>query len=117
MWGFCFTELGDFIFNEKEEMIYLKNISTPQEVFIPKCREANGELVFSLKDVENQPVIDKETSDLYFRFNMKLPADIASGEHEYSLMDDAGIISTGLMVVGESSSPTEYNKTIQYEQY
>ena len=98
-------------------MIYLKNISTPQEVFIPKCREANGELVFSLKDVGNQPVIDKETSDLYFGFDMELPADIASGEHEYSLMDDAGIISTGLLMVGESSSLTEYNKEIQYEQY
>lgn len=97
-------------------MIYLKNISTPQEVFIPKCREANGELVFSLKDVGNQPVIDKETSDLYFRFNMKLPADIASGEHEYTLSDDAGVLSTGLLIVGEPSTPTEYNKIIQYGQ-
>ena len=103
-------------------MIYLKNISTSQEVFIPKCSDANGVLTLVLKNTVDlvafeQDVEDANTSELYFKVNIELPTDIASGEYEYSLMDDAGVISTGLLVVGESFSPTEYNKTIQYEQY
>lgn len=106
---------------KSREMIYLKNISTPQELFIPRCREANGDMVLSLKSTINQSVIllnviDSATSHLYFRFSIELPADMPSGEHEYSLSDDAGELSTGLMILGESSSPIEFKKVIQYEQ-
>lgn len=102
-------------------MIYLKNISTPQVIFIPRCMEANGGLVLSLKSTINQSVIllnviDAATSDLYFRVSVMLPADVPSGEYEYALSDDTGELSTGLMIVGELSSPTEYKKVIQYEQ-
>ena len=102
-------------------MIYLKNISTPQELFVPRCREANGNLMLSLKNTINLYdipllVIDFATSHQYFRFSVMLPVDLPSGEYEYSLSDDAGVISTGLLIVGESSSPKEYNKVIQYEQ-
>lgn len=121
MWGFCFTETGHFIFNEKGKMIYLKNISTPQVIFIPRCMEANGGLVLSLKSTINQSVIllnviDAATSDLYFRVSVMLPADVPSGEYEYALSDDTGELSTGLLIVGELSSPIEYKKVIQYEQ-
>lgn len=115
--SFVLQNRGFLYLREKAKMIYLKNISTPQEVFIPKCREAVHGLSLVIKGWGKEPVIDKNTTGLYFRFNMILPADIASGEHEYLLVDDAGVISTGLMIVGESTSPTEYKKTIQYEQY
>lgn len=103
------------------KMIYLKNISTPQNVFIPKSRRGNGGLVFSIKSTVNQSVIERSVIDewtkgLYFKFAIELPADIASGEHEYTLSDDAGVLSTGLLIVGEPSTPTEYNKIIQYGQ-
>ena len=103
-------------------MIYLKNISTPQVIFIPRCMEANGELVLSLKSTINQSVtllnvIDAAISDLYFRVSVILPADMHSGEYEYALSDGKKELSTGLLNVGESSSPKEYNKVIQYEQY
>ena len=103
-------------------MIYLKNILTPQGVFIPKCRGAKGDLMFSLKNTVNQSVtemsvVDEWTRGLYFKFEVKLPAEVASGEYEYSLTDDAGVLSEGILIVGESSNPKEYNKVIQYEQY
>lgn len=75
-------------------MIYLKNISTPQMVFIPKSRETEGSLVFSIKSTINLSVsVDASVVDLqsvlFIRFLIELPADIATGEYEYSLMDDA----------------------------
>ena len=102
-------------------MIYLKNISTPQEIFIPKGMEESGRLVLEIKSTINQSVIMPNVIDfcameLYFKFTVALPADVASGEHEYTLSDDAGVLSTGLLIVGEPSTPTEYNKIIQYGQ-
>ena len=102
-------------------MIYLKNISTSQEIFIPKGMDGNGGLVLEIKSTINQSpialnIIDSSAMGLYFKFTIALPADAASGEYEYTLSDDAGVLSTGLLIVGESSSPIEYNKVIQYEQ-
>lgn len=103
-------------------MIYLRNISTPQVIFIPKQRERNGALAFSIKNsielmsLQVDVLLDFKLST-YFKISIMLPDEITDGEYEYTLCDETGIISTGLMVVGESSSPTEYNKTIQYEQY
>lgn len=106
---------------KSREMIYLKNISTSQIIFIPRGREANGELVLSLKSTINQSailldVVDSAISDLYFRVSVMLPADMPTGEYEYVLTDEMGELSTGLLVVGELSSPKEYKKVIQYEQ-
>lgn len=103
-------------------MIYLKNISEPQMVFVPKGRETEGNLSFSLKNTINQSVLMNASvadlqSDLYVQFSISLPADRASGEYEYTLTDDAGIVSTGLLIVDDLSSPTEYNNAIQYKQY
>ena len=103
-------------------MIYLKNISTPQVLLVPNGRETGNVLKFSMRNtidksvcVENE-VIDLQ-SDRYVQFLVELPAGIPSGEYEYSLTDDAGTISTGLLMVEEDSDPMEYNKPIQYEQY
>lgn len=106
---------------KREKMIYLKNISKQQEVFIPKGVETRGALVLRLHNTINQSVIrmdvtDSRDSDLYYIISLQLPADMQSGEYEYSLLDDAGVVSTGLLIVRESSSPIEYNNVIQYEQ-
>ena len=103
-------------------MIYLKNISTPQMVFVPKGRETGSVLKFTLQSTIDRSIyVDCEVIDLqsdrYVQFLVELPAGIPSGEYEYSLTDDAGTISTGLLVVEEDSDPMEYNKPIQYEQY
>ena len=103
-------------------MIYLKNISESQDVFVPKGKLAEGGLVFAIKGVISHAeismnVFDLGTSDLYFRFSLLLPEGIPAGEHEYTLSDENGVLSTGLLIVGEPSSPIEYDKMIQYEQY
>lgn len=103
-------------------MIYLKNTSTPQMVFIPKGRETEGSLVFKLKNTTDlsvsveSKVIDLQ-SDLFIQFSIELPVDFTTGEYEYDLIDDAGVVSTGLLVIEAESNVSEYNKTIQYEQY
>ena len=78
-------------------------------------------MVLSLKSTINQSVfllnvIDAAISDLYFRVSVMLPSDFPSGEYEYVLSDNTGELSTGLLIVGELSSPKEYKKVIQYEQ-
>lgn len=105
-------------------MIYLKNITDAQVAFIPRSlRDVVGQLVFTawnttdLSEAVRTDVADLETSDLYYRISIAFPEVIPVGEYRYALTDDTGIISQGLMMVGEFSSPAEYNKTIVYEQY
>ena len=103
-------------------MIYLKNISTPQMIFIPKSRETEGSLVFSIKSIINHSVsvnasvVDLQ-SELFIQFPVELPADTNTGEYEYELTDDAGLVSTGLLVIEGESVVYEHNLSVQYEQY
>ena len=105
-------------------MIYLQNITDSQVVFVPKNGAVpSGDLVFKAKStidlaVEvSQGVIDLQTSDLYFRIAVTLPDGLPNGEYGYSLQVGDEILSSGLLVIGENSHPSEYNKEIQYEQY
>ena len=105
-------------------MIYLQNISESQVVFIPKSGTVPaGDLVFTAKstiDLEtfiNQTVIDLQTSDLYFNIAVTLPQNLPNGEYEYSLLAGEILVSSGLLVIGENSRPSEFNKEITYEQY
>ena len=122
MWGFVLQKWGILYFNKKGKMIYLKNISTPQMIFIPKSRETEGSLVFSIKSTINHSVsvnasvVDLQ-SELFIRFPVELPADTNTGEYEYELTDDAGLVSTGLLVIEGESVVYEHNLSVQYEQY
>lgn len=104
-------------------MIYLKSIGTPQPMYVPKNRRPQGALIFTLKNTINQSMVieqkvyDQWTYGLYYKIMVTLPADIPSGECEYSLKDDKGVISTGLLIVGDVVETKEYKKVIQYEQY
>ena len=78
--------------------------------------------MFSLKSTINLSVsVESRVVDLqsvlFIQFSIKLPADTATGEYEYSLTDDAGVVSTGLLVVEDTSVVSEYNLSVQYEQY
>ena len=122
MWGFVLQKQGILYFNKKGKMIYLKNLSTPQMIFIPKSRETEGSLVFSIKSTINHSVsvnasvVDLQ-SELFIQFPVELPADINTGEYEYELTDDAGLVSTGLLVIEGESVVYEHNLSVQYEQY
>lgn len=105
-------------------MIYLQNTTESQVMFIPRNGVTpQGDLVFKAKstiDLEveiNQVVTDLQTSDLYFNLAIELPAGLPDGEYEYTLSYEDDILSTGLLVIGENSRPSEYNKDITYEQY
>ena len=105
-------------------MIYLQNVTDSQVVFVPKKGAVpSGDLVFKAKNtidlaVEvNQVVTDLQTSNQYFNIAVSLPAGLPNGEYEYSILVDETIVASGLLVVGENSHPSEYNKEIQYEQY
>ena len=105
-------------------MIYLQNTTESQEMFIPRNGETpQGLLVFKAKStidlvVEiNQDVTDLQTSDLFFNLAIELPAGLPDGEYEYTLAVGEIRLSTGLLVIGENSHPSEYNKEITYEQY
>lgn len=103
-------------------MIYLNTISERQVVYLPTQREREGNLSFSLKSTTNQSIHEiadvTEVAFVYFvQLSFPLPVDVVAGEYEYTLIDDAGVISTGLLMVEDLSCPTEYNKAIIYEQY
>ena len=105
-------------------MIYLQNISDSQVLFVPKSKETPaGDLVFRAKstiDLEteiNQVVIDLGTSDLYYNLAVTLPPKLPNGEYEYTLAVGEELMSSGLLVIGENSTASQYNKEITYEQY
>lgn len=105
-------------------MIYLQNTTESQVMFIPRSDAVpQGDLVFKARntiDLEveiNEAVTDLQTSDLYFNLAITLPADLPNGEYEYTLAVGEIRLSTGLLVIGENSHPSEYNKEITYEQY
>ena len=105
-------------------MIYLQNTTESQVMFVPRSDAVpQGDLVFKARntiDLEaeiNEVVTDLQTSDLYFNLAISLPADLPNGEYEYTLAVREISLSTGLLVIGENSHPSEYNKEITYEQY
>jgi len=105
-------------------MIYLQNTTESQVMFIPRNGVTpQGDLVFKAKstiDLEveiNQVLTDLQTSDLYFNLEITLNAGLPDGEYEYSLSAGEILVSSGLLVIGENSIPSEYKKEITYEQY
>lgn len=105
-------------------MIYLKNITDAQSLFIPKSGATpSGTLLFeaiSTIDLEShilQEVVDLNTSGLYYNIAVTLPAYLPDGEYEYTLSDGNNLLSTGFLILGESATPSQYEKEITYEQY
>lgn len=101
----------------------MTNTEEAQVLFVPRTDgENHGNLSITIKNTiclsgVTFDVIDLHTSELYYRLAVVLPAGVASGEYEYQLKSGEEVLSKGLLIVTESSSTTEYNKNIQYEQY
>ena len=105
-------------------MIYLQNTTESQVMFIPRSDDVpQGDLVFKARstiDLEvkiDEVVTDLQTTDLYFNLAISLPAGVPNGEYEYTLVVGETTLSTGILVIGENSRPSEYDKDITYEQY
>lgn len=105
-------------------MLYLTNTTKPQVLFVPKDGEVpEGTLTFEavstvdLDTAVSQEVIDLDTSGLYFNVSIALPEGVQDGEYEYTLSADGIPVSSGLLVIGENFHPSQYEKSITYEQY
>lgn len=104
-------------------MIYLKNITEAQNVFIPRNLEADEENLIleligtSTRKITIDNVVDLKTSREYYRLAITLPM-VATGEYEYTLRSREQILSTGVAFIGEIAPiGKQYkNKIIQYEQ-
>lgn len=113
-----------YIYRKEKEMLYLKNITDPQELMIPRDYTQTSARSFSLlmtstidKISRSFNVLDDGSSDHYFKVSVSLPAGMADGEYCYSLLESGMIRSCGLLILGENERASEYNKTISYEQY
>lgn len=108
-------------------MIYLQNTTESQVLYIPKTLGVpvgdHVHYVFKAEsNIDNALLINiavrpLQTTDLYLVFNVELDADLPNGEYNYVLLLGAETISSGLLVIGDYTKPSEYNKEIIYEQY
>lgn len=108
-------------------MIYLQNTTESQVLYIPKTLGVTvGNHVFYVFQAEsnidhalliNQAIHPLQTTDLYLIFNVELDEGLPNGEYNYVLLLGAETISSGLLVIGDYTKPSEYNKEIIYEQY
>lgn len=120
---FCFTKSDLAIYNEKRNMIYLRQTTDLQMLYIPKMgRSATGKVILTAVSTINQSVfsftaIDEDSSLLYHKILVELPQRVQPGEYEYAFSDEIGELSNGLLVVGELESPIEFNNVTEYEQY
>lgn len=92
-------------------------------LYIPKeGRDARGNVSFKAYSTINQSgfsfvAVDEENSILYHKVLVELGKNVQPGEYEYTLSDEMGMLSSGLLVVGDLESPMEYITEIEYEQY
>ena len=123
VWSFVLQNLSLLYITKKTDMIYLKHTTDLQMMYVPKDgRDAKGNVFFKAFSTINQfgfsfDAAEENSSLLYHKVLVELKQDIPSGEYEYTLSDEVGVLSTGLLVIGDLEIPTEYNKEIAYEQY
>lgn len=92
-------------------------------MYIPKeGRNAKGDVFFKAWSTINQfgfsfDAAEENSSRLYHKVLVELKDNIPAGEYEYTLSDEVGELSTGLLVIGDLENPIEYNKVTEYEQY
>ena len=104
-------------------MIYLKHTTDLQMMYVPKDgRDAKGDVSFKAFSTINQfgfsfDAAEENSSLLYHKILVELKDNIPAGEYEYTLSDEVGELSTGLLVIGDLENPIEYNKVTEYEQY
>lgn len=104
-------------------MIYLKNKTGAQSLFIPRNgEEASGDMSLVVRNTTDHreftlSVTDLNISGIYFSLAAVLPEGFADGEYEYALKDGEIIKSSGIIYIGDLRRPDEYEQTITYKQY
>lgn len=105
-------------------MIYLKNTTDAQVVFIPRDTDFSGTLQFTARSTVGLDIpisatmLDLKVHRLCYALAVTLPEDIATGEYEYKLTAGGNLVSTGILVIQDGKAATgQYNQNITYEQY
>ena len=105
-------------------MLYLEKIEDAQVLFVPRNGKIpDGEVKFVAKSTVDLsveidlPSINLDISALYMHLAVTVPEDCPTGEFEYTVTAGGEKVSTGLLIVGEGFRPTQYEKSITYEQY
>jgi hypothetical protein len=104
-------------------MIYLKDSTDLQTLFIPKDGEKpEGSLFLKAYSSINlfgfvTEVIDLDTTDLYYRIAVKLADNVQAGEYEYNLYDGKKTLSSGILIIGDIEIMQEYENITTYKQY
>lgn len=105
-------------------MIYLENITEPQEVTL-LTGEYKGELTFNLRSTVNLDTVGVAVSGVTRRdsgwteFSVTLPEGMTPGSYEYTVSDTEGhTISEGCARIGEyGGTVKQYVKDETYTQY
>lgn len=107
-------------------MLYLTNKTNAQTLFVPRNGSvATGSLSFTMQSTVDraEPIVsavtDNKASGQYFIISVALPEGTTDGEYEYTLTKDELRLASGLLYVGKlpQTEASEYDKTIEYEQY
>ena len=106
-------------------MLNIVNTTAPQGLLVPIAETIvpQEQIVLRLKSTMTHreysfEVTDLQTSHMYYNIALVLPESIDPGEYNYQLVSGGDILSNGLAIVGEYGRElTEYEKTIEYEQY
>ena len=106
-------------------MIYAKQTSDPQTLYVPRnifMMEA-GDFVLGLKNtVSNSRMAIKPDGvvlgSIYYELTVSFPDDMTIGEYEYQLSQGDCLMASGLLQIGEYNyDRTEYAESIQYIQH
>lgn len=104
-------------------MVYLEQNTEQQVLYVPKNgRDARGKVFFKAYSTIGQfgfsfEAVEDGTSLLYHKVLVELKENIPAGEYEYDLSDEAGVLSNGLLVIGDKDAKVEYLIDNEYEQY
>ncbi len=110
-------------FQENGKMIYLKQSTEQQRVYIPRNYYRSGvsyilELRSTMDLTFSSVVIDSiQMRGMYCIADIVLPEGIVPGEYEYSLEGEGRVMSSGLATVKWEETVQEYERIIQYQQY
>lgn len=108
-------------------MIYLQNTEGEHLLYIPKPMVVpvgpHVLFIFQATSTIDQEMLISQanypqvTTDLYIIVPVVVYPGLPNGEYNYDLKLGDRVISSGILVVGENSDPSQYEKEITYEQY
>lgn len=106
-------------------MLYLKQTTKEQEVYIPRnyATPSVGAVVLTLNDVmgDGELAVNVAAMEMYdraYKLAVKLSKKATEGEYEYTLRIGGEVVATGLAQVGDyKANIISYDEETDIEQY